>query len=293
MAIAKTGKIYPEIFRFTMGDFEITTILDGLIQRDGPYPIFGQNVNENEVHRLLKENLLPERQFEHGFTPILVNTGNDLILFDPGNGKLNEKHGRLISLLESSGYNHNDVTKIVITHCHPDHIGGLMYINDGYFSNATIIIGATEFDCWNTGKNIPEQRKANKELFEKICIPLADKMEFIKPDQEVVTGITAVNGFGHSPGHMCYNIESNNKTIFFAADITNHYVVSMQVPDWHVMFDDIKDLAVDSRKRILGMLAKEKIPMIGYHMPFPAVGYVEEKNDGGFKWLPISYQLSF
>ena len=92
---------------------------------------------------------------------------------------------------------------------------------------------------------------------------------------------------------MCYNIESNNKTIFFAADITNHYVVSMQVPDWHVMFDDIKDLAVESRKRILGMLAKDKTPMIGYHMPFPAVGYVEEKNDGGFKWLPISYQLSF
>lgn len=61
MTIAKTGKIYPEIFRFTMGDFEITTILDGLIQRDGPYPIFGQNVNENEVHRLLKEKIFYQK----------------------------------------------------------------------------------------------------------------------------------------------------------------------------------------------------------------------------------------
>ena len=67
----------------------------------------------------------------------------------------------------------------------------------------------------------------------------------------------------------------------------------MQVPDWHVMFDDDKDMAIKSRKRILGMLAKEKIPMIGYHMPFPAIGYVEERKPNSYYWLPISYQLSF
>ena len=168
-----------------------------------------------------------------------------------------------------------------------------MFIEDGYFENASIIIGEVEYESWRTGKNIPEQRKANKELFEKICMPLSDRIEFIKPEQDLVAGITAVNGFGHSPGHMCYNIESNNKSLFFAADITNHFVVSMQVPDWHVMFDDDKMMAVKSRKRILGMLAKSKVPMIGYHMPFPAIGFVEENNNSGYNWVPVSYQLSF
>ncbi|MDG2187601.1 MAG: MBL fold metallo-hydrolase [Hyphomicrobiales bacterium] len=293
MTIHKTGNIQPEIFRVTLGEFEISTLLDGIVQRDGPYPIFGSNKKESEVHELLRKNYLPETKFEHGFTPLIINTGKDLILFDTGNGKLNDNHGKLLNLIEKSGYNQQDITKIVISHCHPDHIGGLALINDGYFNNATIIIGETEYDSWKTGKNIPKQRKPNRELFEKICIPLSERMSFIKPDQEVVTGITAVNGFGHSPGHMCFNIESENKRIFYAADITNHYVVSMQVPDWHVMFDDDKDLAVESRKRILSMLAKEKVPMIGFHMPFPSIGYVEEKGTSSFNWLPISYQLSF
>ena len=293
MKIEKTGNIYPNIYRFNLGNFEITTLLDGLVQRDGPYPIFGQNKEEKDVHQLCKKNFLPEKKFEHGFTPIIINTGTELILFDTGNGKLNEDHGKLIDLIEFSGYRHQDISKIVITHCHPDHIGGLMFIEDGYFENASIIIGEVEYESWRTGKNIPEQRKANKELFERICMPLSDRIEFIKPEQDLVAGITAVNGFGHSPGHMCYNIESNSKSLFFAADITNHFVVSMQVPDWHVMFDDDKMMAVESRKRILGMLAKSKVPMIGYHMPFPAIGFVEENNSSGYNWVPISYQFSF
>ena len=40
MTVNKTGNIYPNIFRFNLGNFEITTMLDGLVQRDGPYPIF-------------------------------------------------------------------------------------------------------------------------------------------------------------------------------------------------------------------------------------------------------------
>tara|TARA_Y100000590_G_scaffold364139_1_gene422298 strand:- start:54329 stop:55210 length:882 start_codon:yes stop_codon:yes gene_type:complete len=293
MPISKTGNIQPEIYRFNIGNLEITTLLDGMVQRDGPYPIFGQNKEEKDVHQLLRQNYLPEKQFEHGFTPLLINNGKDLILFDTGNGELNPTHGKLISLIEKSGYKHEDINKIIITHCHPDHIGGLPLINKGYFPNASIIIGEVEYTSWASGKNIPEQRKANKELFEKICIPLVDRMDFIQPGQEVVTGITAVDGFGHSPGHMCFHIECDKKSIFFAADITNHYVVSMQVPHWHVMFDDDKDMAVQSRIRILKMLSEEKIPMIGYHMPFPAIGYIEKIGNDGFKWIPISYQLNF
>ena len=120
MKIEKTGNIYPNIYRFNLGNFEITTLLDGLVQRDGPHPIFGQNKEEKDVHQLCKKNFLPEKKFEHGFTPIIINTGTELILFDTGNGKLNEDHGKLIDLIEFSGYRHQDISKIVITHCHPD-----------------------------------------------------------------------------------------------------------------------------------------------------------------------------
>ena len=80
MKIEKTGNIYPNIYRFNLGNFEITTLLDGLVQRDGPHPIFGQNKEEKDVHQLCKKNFLPEKKFEHGFTPIIINTGTELIL---------------------------------------------------------------------------------------------------------------------------------------------------------------------------------------------------------------------
>ena len=89
---------------------------------------------------------------------------------------------------------------------------------------------------------------------------------------------------------MAYHFESNGRRLLLWADTTNHYVVSLQRPDWHVRFDMDKEAAGAARKRILDMVAAERIPATGYHMPFPAVGYVE-KNGSGYRWVPVSYQL--
>lgn len=111
-------------------------------------------------------------------------------------------------------------------------------------------------------------------------VPLKDKMKFIKPESEVFSGIRAVDAFGHTPGHIAYHIESGNGRFLLFADTINHYVASLQKPDWHVVFDMDKEKAVATRKRILDMLANDKIPAAGYHMPYPAVGYVEKKDYG-------------
>jgi glyoxylase-like metal-dependent hydrolase (beta-lactamase superfamily II) len=89
---------------------------------------------------------------------------------------------------------------------------------------------------------------------------------------------------------MSYLVESGGKPFIIWGDIANHYILSLQKPDWHVSFDTDKDLAVQSRKKVLDMVATDRIPATGYHMPFPAVGYVEKVGDG-YRWVPASYQL--
>ena len=121
-------------------------------------------------------------------------------------------------------------------------------------------------------------------------MPLADKFSFIKPDGEVVPGIHAVDAHGHTPGHMAYHIESDGRRLLLWADAINHYVASLQRPDWHVRFDMDKEGAAAARKRILDMVSAEKIPATGYHMPFPAIGYIETSGDS-YRWVPASYQL--
>jgi len=65
---------------------------------------------------------------------------------------------------------------------------------------------------------------------------------------------------------------------------------SLAYPDWEVKFDMDKTKAAATRKQVFGMLAADKIPFAGYHMPFPGIGFVETRGDSGYRYIPISYQ---
>ena len=97
--------------------------------------------------------------------------------------------------------------------------------------------------------------------------------------------------FGHSPGHMGYVIESDGQRLVITADTANHFVWSLAHPDWEVKFDMDKVAAAASRRRVFGMLAADRVPFIGYHMPFPSLGFVEVLRDG-FRYVPATYQMA-
>jgi glyoxylase-like metal-dependent hydrolase (beta-lactamase superfamily II) len=294
------GEMQPTIYRFKLGGFEIATILDGKSMREGLHPAFGGNASAEEVHALARANNIDTHRFEHPYIPTLVNTGKELVLFDTGNGALVREYeqmkgrlppGQLLEQLAEAGYKPEDIDVIVTTHCHPDHIGGLTEAGKPVFPKARYVFGAAEFDFWNKGENVSEARKFNRVLFMKICAPLADRSTFIKPGDEVVAGITAVDAAGHSPGLMAFHIESNGKRFMVTADTATQYAMAVQRPDWHFAMDDDKDKAVVSRNLILDMLATDKLPFVSFHFPFPGIGYVE-KAQGGYRWVPHSYQLN-
>lgn len=288
------GVLRPSVYRFKLGNFELTTILDGAVQRDGPYPLFGANVSADDVQGLAIANRLPPELLEHPFVPCVLNTGSELILFDAGNGASQRKDGRgfLTERLGVAGYSPEDIDIVVITHGHPDHIAGLIEGGKPAFPNARYVFGRLEFDYWKKGENIRERRVGNQKQFVEICVPLADRSTFVEPGDDVVHGVTAVEAYGHSAGHMAYHIESAGQRLLLWGDVTNHYVVSLQAPEWHGDFDDDKDQAVVTRKRILDMVAADKLWVVGFHMPFPSVGFLETR-EGRHHWVPVSYQLNF
>lgn len=210
------------------------------------------------------------------FTPTLVQTGSEVILFDTGlNG------AGITQALEQAGVAPADVTRVVLTHMHGDHIGGLMTDGAPTFPNASYITGQVEYDHWAGTDN---------EGFANNVKPLAEKMTFIGDGDSVTSGITGLNAFGHTPGHMGYMLESGGRQLLLMADTANHYVWSLAHPDWEVSFDTDKAMAAQTRRKVLGMAAADRIPLIGYHMPFPGTGFVEARGDG-FHFVPTSYQL--
>ena len=170
----------------------------------------------------------------------------------------------------------------MITHMHGDHIGG-MTKEDGSptFENARYVTGRVEYDAW---------AQRDDDGFKAKVQPFAEKMTFIEDGASVASGLTAMAAFGHTPGHMNFMIEDSGRQIYLAADFANHYVWSLANPDWHFSFDIDKPAAAATRRRILDMLATDKTAFVGYHMPWPGVGYVDSK-DGQFSYVPHSYQL--
>lgn len=278
------GPIRPQVRRFQLGAFEVTTILDGTWVADEPHTIFGEDQEPADVAALAEAHFLPADKVENPFVPTLINTGNELVLFDTGNGEARRpERGHLRALLAAAGYTPEQVDIVVLTHFHGDHIGGLMEGGAPAFANARYITNAAEYDFWSA--------RDDAELVQTNVVPLAEQMSFIKDGEDVVSGVTAMAAFGHTPGHTIYHVESDGRRLLLLADTTNHYVLSLSRPQWHVRFDMDKDAAIATRERVLDMLAAERIPFVGYHMPFPGIGFVDE-HDGQFAFVPTSYQLN-
>lgn len=292
MTARMLGEIRPLIQRFPLGSFEVTTILDGAQIRPAISPPFCIDQSAETVAAHAQANLLPANGFENTFTPTLVNTGETLVLFDTGYGPTGRDAGAgfLRERLSLAGYRPEDIDIVAFTHVHPDHIGGVREGDAPAFPNARYAIAQVEFDEWSRGDKIPPQRMKNRDMFLELVKPLADRMTFLNPGDDVVAGIRAVEAYGHSLGHMAYMVESGGKTVLIWGDVTNHYAFSLQRPEWQVGFDDDKDQATATRRRILDMAATDRLLIVGHHMPFPAIGFVENLN-GLYRWLPACYQM--
>ncbi|MBX4932409.1 MBL fold metallo-hydrolase [Rhizobium bangladeshense] len=282
----------PEINQFKLGSFKVTVVRDGINISERPNETFGTNQDPETVKALLTANFLPADKFLNGYAPAIIDTGSDVILIDTGFGAAGRARGagQLAEGLKAAGYSADDVTLVALTHLHGDHIGGLMEDGAAAFKNARYVVGQAEYDFWsNKSREGTPAEGGHKAVLANVT-PLVEKATFIKDGDRVAPGMTAMLAAGHSPGHMVFHVESEGKRLLLTGDTANHYILSLLRPDWEVRFDMDKAQAAASRRKVFDMIATDKVAFLGYHMPFPAVGFAE-KQDGGYRFVPKTYQF--
>ena len=286
----------PGWYRYKVGEIEVTAVTDGRNTFKLP-DTFVLNAKKDQVNEALLAAHMEKDMMTIPYTPIVINTGSKLIVMDTGTGEANFEAskgvgGQFHRNLKAAGYDRNDVDLVIISHFHGDHINGLIK-PDGSpsFPNAEILVPAVEMkyfmDDAEMGKQTTDRMKGVFAGTRKVFDALKRKVTHYEAGKEVAPGITSVATYGHTPGHMSYVVASGGKTVYVQADVTNHPALFARNPGWHAFFDQIPDMAEATRRKVYDMLVADKVPVQGFHYPFPALARIE-KSGSGYREIPVT-----
>ena len=292
------GKQNAGFYRYKVGEFEVTQIVDGA--RTFPMPDqFVVNQKKEDALKGAEEAYLPKGQVTIVFNPMVVNTGSKLVVIDTGNGlgafeQSKGAVGQMNANMKAAGIDPAAVDIVVISHFHGDHIGGLKGA-DGklVYPNAEIKVPAAEWAFWTDESNAAKANGFNKAQFpnvKKLLDGLGDKVTKYDAGKEVAPGITSIATPGHTPGHASFAIQSGSGKLLVQSDVTN-IPIFVTHPDWHIAFDNDPTLAQQTRHKFFDMAAAEKTLVAGYHFWFPSVGHIE-KAGSGYRLVPVAWNPS-
>jgi glyoxylase-like metal-dependent hydrolase (beta-lactamase superfamily II) len=282
----------PGFYRFKVGNFVVTTVHDGFFTR--PLENFVANAPLAEVQAVLAESFLPTDSFRIPFTVTFVQTPTHLVAFDAGNGvtPAGATAGRLIENMAAAGIDPAKVTHVVHSHFHGDHINGLLNGTGGAaFPNAEVLVPATEWAWWTDGGNesrSPQGQRANFANTTRRFAPYQGKVRQLAEGAEAVPGIRGIPAYGHTPGHTAYRISDGGAQAIFLADTTNRPELFVRRPDLHAVFDFDPVMAEAARRKMLDMVATDRIRVTGYHFPFPANGFIA-KDGNGYRFIAADW----
>ncbi|KQQ32352.1 MBL fold metallo-hydrolase [Duganella sp. Leaf126] len=282
----------PGFARVMVGDFEVTPLNDGTA--DLPMVDLLHNDKDRTQAALNKAHLgSPTTTSTNAF---LINTGSKLVLVDTGAGTLfGPTLGKLVDNLKASGYRPEQVDDILITHFHPDHVGGLMADTKVAFPNATVHADRRDADYWLDAARMAKAPKDVAGFFQGAQVSLtpyikAGKFKAFDRNGEVVPGISSYASYGHTAGHTSYVVESKGKKMVVVGDLIHVAAVQFDHPGVTIGFDSDPRQAAAARAAVFGKIAREGDLVAAAHLQFPGIGYIAE-NGKSWTWTPANYTL--
>jgi glyoxylase-like metal-dependent hydrolase (beta-lactamase superfamily II) len=219
---------------------------------------------------------------------IVINTGDHRVLIDTGAGALAPSTGKLLSSLRAEGIHADAIDTVILTHGHPDHLGGNTRDGDVVFPNAQFVVSQIEWEFWTSTPDLKADEHTQHLLVttaENNLLPLADCITCIRHEEEVVPGIRVIPASGHTPGHMVVEVSSDNDRLLCISDAVLH-PIHVEHPDWHAVVDILPEHVLTTRQQLFKRVVENDALVLAFHFPFPGLGHIIE-SDKGWKWHPL------
>lgn len=267
------------VAEINVGPGTLSTLSDGNLVLPGSF-IFDP-MPQDALAAILAEFDLPMDRVTPECNLALYQDGQNRVLFDVGSGPdFMPSAGTLLDSLDALGLAPEDVTHVVFTHAHPDHIWGLLDdFDEVVFPEATYMMGRAEWDYWwnpETVNSIGEARAAFAVGAKRRMEAIEDRVTFFDDGDEILPGIAALATHGHTPGHMSFDI--GGQALVLGDAIGNHHVAFRQ-PDWVSGSDQDGQAAVAARTMLLDRAVSENMTLVGFHLPDGGIGRAEKAGD--------------
>ena len=264
------------------GGATLTTLSDGHLMLPADF-IFAP-MPADELAPIRAEFGLTGDRLEPGCNLALFRDGTNTVLFDAGSGPdFMPTAGKLAEALDAAGLTPEDITHVVFTHAHPDHIWGLLDdFDEPVFMNATHMMGRAEWDYWwnpATVDTIGEARAAFAVGAKRRMEAIEAMVEFFDDGQEILPGIAAMATYGHTPGHMAFEVRQGTNAALVGGDAIGNHHVAFRKPGWRSGSDQDEEMAAATRLRLMDRLASEQMALVGFHLPGGGIGRVERDGD--------------
>lgn len=273
-------------YRFKLGDFDVWCLSDG----GHTYTVESlfANVPREQAEAELRRIGQPVEGVTTPYTHLLVDTGEHRVLTDMGAGSLFPTTGRLPGNLKAAGVDPEQVDIVVVTHAHPDHIGGMLDANGRpTYPNARYFLWKDEWAFWKSDEALDRWPRDPVMLIRRDLEAMEDRLNLVEREGEIVPGVAVIPAPGHTPGHMVVSFGSGGEELLYVADAALH-TLQLEHPDWlpQRMFWLDPEQAAASQRRVFDHAAEGGALVIGQHfIPFPSLGRIARKGDG-WLWQP-------
>lgn len=280
----------PGYYRMQLGDFRVTVLSDGSVERDLP-AIMSEPDLVRDRYRV-QHQALPARLSINCY---LIDTGAHRILIDTGAGELFGAGiaGQLVTNLRSAGYAPEDIDTILLTHIHGDHSGGLSIGGRPVFPAATVYVEGADPALWLSKAaeaRAPAAQRTTFEQSQKTVGPYVarGRLKTFDAPTVLLPGVRAIPLRGHTPGQSGYVIESKGQRLLLWGDVIHSAEVQFEDPTVTIHYDVDPKAAAATRTTILAETAESGILVGGAHISFPGLGHVF-RNASGYSWTPLPW----